>query len=164
MTGRRIASPSCWRNLQQKTSLTAMKQVFSTAVYQITHVFKTENVQVEKVKRKIHCTRNCKHDWQKITSTGNWQGQESAASSTSKILPLDYDFNCKAWMTSTIVETYIQKLDRKFTQQKQKITLILDNLDSIKLVFLPPKHNCHLSANGCRCHLLSQSTLQEQLG
>ena len=64
-----------------------------------------------------------------------------------KILPLDYDFKRKAWMTSTIFERYIRKLDRKFTQQKQKIALILDNctahphisnLDSIKLVFLPP--------------------------
>ena len=31
----------------------------------------------KKVKRKTHCTRNCKHDWRKIASTGNQQGQES---------------------------------------------------------------------------------------
>ena len=64
-----------------------------------------------------------------------------------KILPPDNDFNHTAWMTSAIFERYIRKLSRKFTQQKRKITLILDNctahphnsnLDSIKLVFLPP--------------------------
>ena len=30
----------------------------------------------KKVKRKTHCTHNCKHDWRKIPSTGNRQGQE----------------------------------------------------------------------------------------
>ena len=37
-----------------------------------------KNVQVEKSQEKDSLyLYNCKHDWQKIASTGNWQGQES---------------------------------------------------------------------------------------
>ena len=125
----------------------------------------------KKVKRKTHCTRNCKHDWRKIASTGNRQGQESALPQAPQNSTTT-DFNRKAWMTSAIFERYIQKLDRKFTRQKRKIALILDkctahphisNLDSIKLVFLPPNTTatCQPMDAGV---ILSQSTLQEQLG
>lgn len=50
-------------------------------------------------------------------------------------------------MTSSIFENYVTDLDRKMTKEKRKIALLLDNctahpqvdnLQSVKLVYLPP--------------------------
>ena len=63
-------------------------------------------------------------------------------------LPVDWYFNRKAWMTSTIFTEWLHKLDKIFLRQKRKVALVLDNctahpnlnksLKAIKLVFLPP--------------------------
>lgn len=64
-----------------------------------------------------------------------------------KSLPVDYDANKKAWMTVTIWEKTIRRLDRQFAKKKRKVVIIADNctahtnipqLASIELVFLPP--------------------------
>ena len=66
--------------------------------------------------------------------------------------PCPYQANKKAWMTSLIFEDYLRRWDRKLTQQKRKIALVLDNatchpkltdLVNIKLVFLPPGTTSH---------------------
>ena len=63
-------------------------------------------------------------------------------------LPVDWQWNKKAWMTSSIFTAWLQKLDKIFLRQKRKVALVLDNctahpdcnatLKAIKLVFLPP--------------------------
>ena len=62
-------------------------------------------------------------------------------------IPLDYQSNSKASMTSDLFINFIRKLDRKMTISKRKISVIVDNcqsdpriekLESIKLIFLPP--------------------------
>ena len=62
-------------------------------------------------------------------------------------LPVQYDASRKAWMTSSIFETWIRNLDRQFSRQKRSVLMILDNcpahpiiegLTNTKLAFLPP--------------------------
>ena len=64
-----------------------------------------------------------------------------------KKLPLPYEHNTKAWMTSTIFEKWVKKLDLQMRKRERKIALVLDNctahpsvsgLTNVKLVFLPP--------------------------
>lgn len=65
-----------------------------------------------------------------------------------KSLPVDYQNNKKAWMTSEIYESWLNKLDKKFLREKRKILLFVDNcpshpkvtgnLQAIRVVFLPP--------------------------
>lgn len=66
-----------------------------------------------------------------------------------KNLPVDYDFNKKAWITSSIFEKTLKNWDKELSKQKKCIILLVDNcpshppvdrLKQIKLVFLPP--NC----------------------
>ncbi|GFN78561.1 tigger transposable element-derived protein 6 [Plakobranchus ocellatus] len=65
----------------------------------------------------------------------------------TKKLPVEYAANKKAWMTSDIFISWLQKLDRKFLLQGCSVAMIIDNcpahpsvdnLKAIKLVFLPP--------------------------
>lgn len=62
-------------------------------------------------------------------------------------LPVLYESNTKAWMTSLIWEKWLRQWDRQLKRQKKKILLLVDNcpahcsvenLNCIKLVFLPP--------------------------
>jgi hypothetical protein len=62
-------------------------------------------------------------------------------------LPVDYVSNKKAWMVSSLFESYVRQLDKAITSQKRNIVLIIDNcpahpsidnLRSIKIVYLPP--------------------------
>ena len=62
-------------------------------------------------------------------------------------LPAPYEANSKAWMTSTISEKWLRKLDFQMRNSTQKIAMVLKNctahpningLTNIKLVFLPP--------------------------
>ena len=64
-----------------------------------------------------------------------------------KRLPLDYQANKKAWMTSAIFEKWIRKLDTRFLLEGRSIAMVIDNcpahppvkgLRAIRLVFLPP--------------------------
>lgn len=65
-----------------------------------------------------------------------------------KSLPVDYRNNKKAWMTSSIFEEWLQKLDKRFHRENRKVLLFIDNcpahpkitkdLKSIKLAFFPP--------------------------
>ena len=44
-----------------------------------------------------------------------------------KSLPVDYENNKKAWMTSSIYESWLRKLDRRFVNQKRKMLMFVDN-------------------------------------
>ena len=64
-----------------------------------------------------------------------------------KRLPLEYKSNSKAWMTCSIFESWLRKLDSLMRNSNQKIALVLDNctahpnvkgLTNVKLIFLPP--------------------------
>ncbi|XP_074083532.1 tigger transposable element-derived protein 4 isoform X1 [Macrotis lagotis] len=63
-----------------------------------------------------------------------------------KSLPVDYESNRMAWMTSEIFQLWIQKLDEKFQAQKRQVVVFLDSLPahpevkilkSTQLVFFP---------------------------
>ncbi|CAG9566413.1 unnamed protein product [Danaus chrysippus] len=64
-----------------------------------------------------------------------------------KTLPVDYEANKKAWMTSEIFEKVLRKWDSELRRHNKKIILFIDNcpahphiqkLTNIKLAFLPP--------------------------
>ena len=64
-----------------------------------------------------------------------------------KSLPVDYEANCNAWMTSEIFENWLRSWDKQLRLQCRKILLLVDNcpahpnvkaLTNIKLEFLPP--------------------------
>lgn len=64
-----------------------------------------------------------------------------------KTLPTLYTHNKKAWMTSEIFTDWLRNLDKKFSRNRRKIAMIVDNcpahphvrsLKSIELIFLPP--------------------------
>lgn len=64
-----------------------------------------------------------------------------------KTLPVDYEANKKAWMTSEIFEKVLRKWDSELRGNNKKIILFIDNcpahpqiqnLTNIKLAFLPP--------------------------
>lgn len=61
-------------------------------------------------------------------------------------LPLQYEANKNAWMTSELFLNWLKNMDQYFQKQNKKIALILDNctaqpsvnLENIELIFLPP--------------------------
>ncbi|NXX12392.1 TIGD4 protein, partial [Podargus strigoides] len=64
-----------------------------------------------------------------------------------KSLPVDYEANNMAWMTSEVFEQWMHKLDDRFQAQQRHVIILLDslpahtevkNLKSVKLVFSPP--------------------------
>ncbi|NXE18629.1 TIGD4 protein, partial [Ardeotis kori] len=64
-----------------------------------------------------------------------------------KLLPVDYEANDMAWMTSGVFEQWVHKLDDRFQAQQRPVVILVDslpahtevkNLKSVKLVFSPP--------------------------
>ncbi|XP_039396599.1 tigger transposable element-derived protein 4 [Mauremys reevesii] len=64
-----------------------------------------------------------------------------------KSLPVDYEANNMAWMTSEVFEQWMRKLDERFQAQQRRVVFFVDsfpahpevkNLKSIELVFFPP--------------------------
>ncbi|XP_029730316.2 tigger transposable element-derived protein 4-like [Aedes albopictus] len=66
-----------------------------------------------------------------------------------KSLPVEYEANAKAWMTSVLFEKWILEVDRRMTAENRSILMFVDNctahpkaiqdkLHSIKLAFFPP--------------------------
>lgn len=62
-------------------------------------------------------------------------------------VPLEYTSNSKAWMTSSIFEEHIRRIDRQMKAANRKILLVIDNCPShpkldflrhVTLMFLPP--------------------------
>ncbi|KFV16805.1 Tigger transposable element-derived protein 4, partial [Tauraco erythrolophus] len=66
-------------------------------------------------------------------------------------LPVDYEANDMAWMTSEVFEQWMHKLDDRFQAQQRQVVILVDslpahtevkNLKSIKLVFSPDSSSC----------------------
>ena len=84
-------------------------------------------------------------------------------------MPVDYENNKKAWMTSSIYESWLRKLDRRFVNQKRKILMFVDNcpshsksieeLKAIRVVFFTTKHDIEAAAYGPRCHKKPETPL-----
>ncbi|NXP16858.1 TIGD4 protein, partial [Scytalopus superciliaris] len=64
-----------------------------------------------------------------------------------KSLPVDYEANDKAWMTSEVFEQWMHKLDGRFQAQQRRVVILVESLpahtevkdlESVKLVFFPP--------------------------
>ncbi|XP_065653015.1 tigger transposable element-derived protein 4-like [Hydra vulgaris] len=64
-----------------------------------------------------------------------------------KSIPCRYRAQPKSWMSAELFEEWVKEIDRKFSFQKRKIPLIVDNcsahpnvqkLDWVELIFLPP--------------------------
>ncbi|NXQ84091.1 TIGD4 protein, partial [Nyctibius grandis] len=64
-----------------------------------------------------------------------------------KSLPVDYEANDMAWMTSEVFEQWMHKLDERFQAQQRQVVILVDslpahtevkNLKSVKLVLSPP--------------------------
>jgi len=67
----------------------------------------------------------------------------------AKSLPVIYEANKRAWMTSELWDGFLRKWDSELKRKREMILLVVDNCPSdtklndfhcIKLVFLPP--NC----------------------
>lgn len=73
--------------------------------------------------------------------------QEPRCFQNIRTLPVDYAFNKKAWMTSTIFEDYLRKWDVELSKEKRQILLLVQNcpahphveLNNIKLAFFSPQ-------------------------
>ena len=70
-------------------------------------------------------------------------------------LPVQYYWNCTAWMQVSIWNDYLKRLNTRMHHQKRKILLLVDNapthaienpdsLTNIKVHFLPPNTTAHL--------------------
>lgn len=64
-----------------------------------------------------------------------------------KNLPVWYSSNTKAWITQSLFEDYLRRLDRMFERQKRQVVIFVDNcgahgavnnLQAVRLEFLPP--------------------------
>lgn len=77
------------------------------------------------------------------------KAKKSALFKGMKSLPVMYEHNSKSWMTQSIFESWLKRIDRKFQHDKRKVLLFVDNcpahpvvqaheLKAIQLVFLPP--------------------------
>ncbi|NXT18680.1 TIGD4 protein, partial [Syrrhaptes paradoxus] len=73
-----------------------------------------------------------------------------------KLLPVDYEANDMAWMTSEVFERWMHKLDDRFQAQQRQIVILVDslpahtevkNLKSVKLVFFPPDSSSCIATN-----------------
>ena len=79
-----------------------------------------------------------------------------------KTLPLDYDANKKAWMTTEIFTRWLKKLDSVMKKQKRQILLFIDQctahpvdtdfLENIKVIFFPA--NCTSVLQPCDLGLI----------
>ena len=64
-----------------------------------------------------------------------------------KHLPCRYRGQNKSWMDSILFEEWVREIDRRFTAERKKVALVvdnclahpsIDNLVSVDLIFLPP--------------------------
>ena len=84
--------------------------------------------------------------------TGIWRSKLprcfKSLKDASRSMSVHYFSNKKAWMNSEIMESILQRLDRRMNQEKRKVILFWDNatchpetakagLKNIKLVFMP---------------------------
>ena len=87
-------------------------------------------------------------------------------------VPIDYTSNCKAWMTSTIFEEHLRKIDQKMSAANRNIAMIVDNcpshphiqgLKSVTLIFLPPNTTSKTQPMDCGVIWSLKSHYRQQL-
>lgn len=80
-----------------------------------------------------------------------------------KSLPVQYEFNKKAWMTSQIYEAFLHKMDKKCVNEKRNVLFFFDNcsahpkilqktLNAIKIIFFSTKYDFQAATNGSGCN------------
>ena len=76
-----------------------------------------------------------------------WKSKNTRYFKNVKHLPCEYKSQKKSWMNTEIFEEWVDKLDRKFSEDDRKIALIIDNcpaypsisnFTNVQIVFLPP--------------------------
>ena len=86
-----------------------------------------------------------------------------------KHLPCRYRNQNKSWMDSVLFEERIREMDTKFTKEKKKVALIIDscpahlmihNLKSKELIFLPANTTSKLQPKGSGSYTILESSLQ----
>ena len=113
-----------------------------------THVFKNEKCAGGKLsKERLTVLVTASMTGEKLPPLVIGKSANPRCFKNVRNLPLPYEANSKAWMTSTLFEKWLRKIDFQMKQNDRKIALILDNctahpnvsgLTNIKLVFLPP--------------------------
>ena len=113
-----------------------------------THVFKNEKCAGGKLsKERLTVLVTASMAGEKLPPLVIGKSANPRCFKNVKNLPLPYEANSKAWMTSTLFEKWLRKLDFQMRKSDRKIAMVLDNctahpnisnLTNIKLVFLPP--------------------------
>ena len=113
-----------------------------------THVFKNETCAGGKLsKERLSVLVAASMAGEKLPLLVIGKAAQPRCFKNVKQLPLPYQSNSKAWMTSSIFETWVRKLDIKMKNNNRKIALVVDNctahavmrgLTNVRLVFLPP--------------------------
>ncbi|GBN24794.1 Tigger transposable element-derived protein 4 [Araneus ventricosus] len=108
---------------------------------------------------------------QKLTVIG--KSQKSRCFKNVKKLPLDYNSNKKAWMTSDLFQKYLRQWDNELAKKKRKIVLLINNctahiepsnLQWVNVVFLPPNSTSVFQKmdegviRSLKCHYRKQSS------
>ena len=113
-----------------------------------THVFKNEKCAGGKLsKERLTALVTASINGEKLSPLAIGKSANPRCFKNVKNLPVPYEANSKAWMTSTLFEKWLRKLDFQTRKSDRKIAMFLDNctahpnisgLTNIKLVFLPP--------------------------
>ncbi|XP_022108728.1 tigger transposable element-derived protein 6-like [Acanthaster planci] len=100
--------------------------------------------------RACHRPALCQHGWVREIET---KFNKPRCFKNVAYLPLSYRANRKLWMVSDLLNQWVCHLDKKFTRQKRKVLLFVDNcaahpkvphLKYITLQFLPPNTTSQL--------------------
>lgn len=62
-----------------------------------------------------------------------------------KCLPVDYEANCNAWMTSEILENWLRSQDKQLYLQCRKVRLLIDKLPRPSQCQSPDQHQTWIS-------------------
>ncbi|XP_066253469.1 tigger transposable element-derived protein 4-like [Euwallacea similis] len=113
-----------------------------------THKLKGERCSGGKMSKEritaMICAKASGTEKRKLLIIGKFQNPKRFKNINS--LPIDYYWNDKAWMTSSIFTDYFKKWDQELLKEKRKILLLVDNcpahpdvkLHNIKLFFFHP--------------------------
>ena len=89
---------------------------------------------------------NMDGEFEKTLVIGKSKNPRCFKSIDTRTLPVEWEHNKKAWMTSGIYQRWLQNFDRRMQRQNWQVLLLLDNapshpkdvnLSNVKVVFLP---------------------------
>ena len=94
----------------------------------ISHVMKNETCAIRKLsKKRITVLVTASMTGEKLLPLVIGKSANLGCFKNVKKLPLPYEHNTKAWMTSTIFEKCVKRLDLQMRKRQRKIALVLDN-------------------------------------